>query len=85
MKLRAILALAPATLALAACGQEQQAPDGEMLTVDQTEDALATDTSVVPPQDTSGEAPPAVATPTPQPTLTTPVEPLPEADPDNRT
>ena len=87
MKLRTLCLLAPAALSLASCGREQQAPDGDATAVDTSDDALATDTSAVPPQDTSGQAPAEVATPTPEPTVTTPVEPieLPSPDPAKRT
>jgi hypothetical protein len=87
MKLRPAPLVASVALALASCGQEQQVADSDVTQVDTSEDALAVDPSVVPPQDTSGQAPAEVATPTPEPTVTTPVEPveLPSPDPAKRT
>jgi hypothetical protein len=87
MKLQAATLLASAAFALASCGQEQQVADSDVTQVDSSQDALAVEPSVVPPQDTSGQAPADVASPTPQPSVTAPVEApeLPPPDPAKRT
>lgn len=80
---RFALALLPVALALAACGEEPQAPEIDTAAIDMSDDALATDTSVLPPQDTSGQSEPGVGEPVaePGPIMTTPVEPNPGPTP----
>ena len=74
--LAAPLALCPLALALAlvACGEEPQAPEGEPYAISTADDALATDTSVLPPQDTTGSGEALEPEPEPGPIMTAPVE-----------